>query len=333
MCRQSEHLQPIRSLSVLIPVYNSEHTIGPLVDVVVESLQSRFQRVEIILINDGSRDASDAAVRAARERHPGIVRYARLARNFGEHNAVMCGLRFVATDAVAIIDDDFQNPPEEILKLVECLSEGHDVVYSHYARKRHHWFRNLGSSFTDWVVTRLLHKPRGLYLSSFKVMNRFLVDTVIQYDGPYPYLDGLILRSTDSIGRQSCEHEERHVGRSNYTLHRLIRLWVNMFTSFSLVPLRLSSLLGLIMSSIGLLLAIFFVASWYVGGIFVEREVLPPGWASTIVSITLFSGVQLCMLGMIGEYLGRLFLTQNRQPQFVVREFLDIDRSTRETPA
>jgi len=156
-------------------------------------------------------------------------------------------------------------------------------------------------------------------------MNRFLIDTVTCYEGPYPYLDGLILRSTNSIGTQLCEHHERVEGTSNYTFRRLVRLWLNMFTSFSVTPLRISSVLGLIMAACGLLMSIVFVLSYYFEGLVLGRE-LPPGWASIIVASTLFSGIQLCVLGMIGEYLGRLFLTENRHPQFVVRETHGTDR-------
>lgn len=323
----SEQEQSIATLSVLIPVYNSEGTIGRLVDVVNETLSSHFERIEIILVNDGSADHSHASALEAARRHRGVVRYIRLAKNFGEHNAVMCGLGYATCDAVVIIDDDFQNPPSEILKLVEGLREGHDVVYSYYQTKHHSWFRNLGSAFNDRVASSLLHKPKGLYLSSFKAMNRFLVETVTQYDGPYPYIDGLILRSTGAIGTQQCEHASREEGRSNYNLRRLTRLWLNMFTSFSITPLRLSSILGFCMATFGLLLSMFYLLSWSVGGILIDHNTFPPGWASTIVTITIFGGIQLCVLGMIGEYLGRIFMTQNRQPQFVVRETYGIEGS------
>lgn len=316
---KNEKHQDFSSLSVLIPVYNSEDTIGKLVRIIIEKFTSLFERIEVILVNDGSIDNSHKCCRELFDQYPQIVKYINLARNFGEHNAVMCGLRYVTCECVAIIDDDFQNPPEEILKLTTKLQEGYDVVYSYYEKKHHHWFRNIGSFFNDLVATRLLKKPKGLYLSSFKVMNLFMARTVIQYEGPFPYLDGLILRSTNHIGTQLCKHNERETGRSNYTLSKLIKLWLSMFTSFSVVPLRFSTIIGFIMSTIGFILAIFFSLSWVFGGIFTQNRI-PPGWASIIVSITIFSGIQLLVLGMIGEYLGRLFLTENRQPQFVVRE-------------
>jgi len=315
----------IRRMSVLIPVYNSEATVGPLLDMVVGELEQQYDALEIILVNDGSVDNSHKVIRQAMERHPGLIRYVQLARNFGEHSAVMCGLHYVTGDAVAIIDDDFQNPPDQIILLTDRLSEGFDVVYSYYEKKHHHWWRNLGSSFNDWMATRLLAKPPGLYLSSFKVLNRFLIDAVIRYEGPYPYLDGLILQSTTTIGQQLCKHARRETGRSNYTLRRLIRLWLNMFTGFSVLPLRVASLLGLTMSAAGFALAIFFLVSWSFGGIFFSREQFPAGWASLIVTVTIFAGLQLCVLGMIGEYLGRVFQTMNRAPQFVVRSQYGID--------
>ncbi len=306
------------SLSIIIPVYNSMDTIGPLVDTVFELVEPKFSKLEVILVNDGSQDGSHAECMKIIEKYKSKVHYLQLARNFGEHNAVLCGLNHVSCECVAIIDDDFQNPPEEIFKLVEVLGEGYDVVYSYYEKKRHSWFRNLGSRFNDLVACCMLKKPRGLYLSSFKVMNRFLSDVIVSYQGPYPYIDGLILRSTNSIGTCQCEHSERQLGKSNYTLTKLVRLWLNMFTSFSILPLRASSIAGLVLSGFGALLTFFFLLSYLTDGVFFSHPI-PPGWASTIILATFFSGFQLCILGLLGEYLGRMYLTINKQPQFIVR--------------
>lgn len=304
---------------MIIPVYNSEETIGPLVDRVIESLEPRFREIELVLVNDGSVDRSHEEVLKAVGKYPDRIRYYRLARNFGEHNAVLCGLRSSTKDAAAIIDDDFQNPPGEIVKLCEKLLEGHDVVYSYYDKKQHNFFRNLGSRFNDAIASVLLHKPRDLYLSSFKVLNRFLINTITSYEGPYPYVDALILQSTTSIGRQLCAHEGRKTGRSNYTLARLFRLWANMSTSTSLLPLRFATILGFVTSIAGLGMALFFIVSRAFGGIFIKQDI-PPGWASIIVSVTMLSGLQLLVLGIIGEYLGRLFITENKSPQSIIRE-------------
>jgi len=309
----------ICKLTVLIPVYNSEETIGDLVDSIVATLQPEFDSLEIVLVNDGSVDNSHACGLQAAERYPEVVKYIRLARNFGEHNAVMCGLNYIDGDCVAIIDDDFQNPPTEIINLTKKLNEGYDVVYSYYDEKHHSPFRNFGSTVNDWFATRMLKKPKGLYLSSFKVMTARLVRTVIQYQGPYPYIDGIILRSTQKIGQQLCRHEDRRAGRSNYTIRKLISLWLNMFTGYSIMPLRIASIVGLVMSLSSDFLMVFFIVSRFVGGIFFRHDI-PSGWASLIIAVTFFGRLQLCILGLIGEYLGRLVLTVNRQPQFVVSD-------------
>jgi glycosyltransferase involved in cell wall biosynthesis len=312
-------MQHLEFLSIVIPVYNSQETIGPLVDICFKELGSSFRKMEVILVNDGSYDLSHERCLEAVNRHPGKVRYLTLSRNFGEHSAVMCGLNHVSGDCAAIIDDDFQNPPQEIVRMVECLSSGHDVVYSYYEEKKHSILRNRGSRFNDFIACMLLKKLRDLYLSSFKVMNRFLIDTIVQYKGPYPYIDGLVLRSTNSIGTCKCRHEERREGQSNYTFRKLIRLWLNMFTSFSVVPLRASAIVGLCLSILAGLLTVLFVVARFRGGFFFAQEI-PPGWASTIIMVTFFSGIQLCLLGLVGEYLGRMFMTLNRKPQFIVRE-------------
>ena len=309
------------SLSVIIPVFNSEHSIGDLVAAVVSEVGARYDPLEIVLVNDGSADGSHEVILDLIEGLLGSsIKYVQLARNFGEHNAVMTGLRYCGGEIAVIIDDDFQNPPSEITALVDELKNGHDVVYSHYEKKRHSLFRNMGSKLNDIAAGVLLKKPRGLYLSSFKAMNRFLIDELVSYDGPYPYVDGLILRSTDSIGTKLCKHEERRAGQSNYTLRKLIRLWLNMSTGGSFAPLRLGAYLGLFMAMVGLGLAVFFASAWYFGGIISES--IPKGWASIIVTTTIFSGIQLFVLGMTGEYVGRLYMSQNQQPQAVVRRVI-----------
>ncbi|MEX2113059.1 MAG: glycosyltransferase family 2 protein [Pirellulales bacterium] len=302
-------------VSIVIPVYRGERTIEPLVRELHDTLAVRY-RLEIVLVNDGSPDRSAAVCRALAE-ELACVRFLNLSRNFGEHNAVMAGLNHATGDYVVIMDDDFQNPPSEVPKLVETIRQGYDVVYSYYAVKRHHPLRNLASRFNDRVAALLLEKPRNLYLSSFKAINRFVVDELVKYDGPYPYIDGLVLRVTRNYGRVLVDHEERRDGRSGYTLRKLLALYLNMFTNFSILPLRLASYAGLLTSVIGLVLAAVFIVDR------LSHPEMPAGWASVIVSLFIVGGVQLFALGMIGEYLGRLFLKQNGRPQYVVRERVD----------
>ena len=303
--------------SIVIPIYNSARTIGSLVDRLLAVLT--VDALQIVLVNDGSVDDSDTACRAVSARYPGTVTYVRLSRNFGEHNAVMAGLHHAHGDYVVIMDDDCQNPPEEVPRLIDyAAAQGYDIVYTSSVRKHHHWVRNLGSWLNDRVATFMLDKPPDLYLSSFKCLSRFLVGEILKYCGPYPYIDGLALRCTRNIGTIQVQHAPRRSGRSNYTLHKLLRLWLNMFVNFSVMPLRVSTLLGLAGSVLGLVLGIQVVVER------IARPDVPVGWASVMVAILLFSGVQLVLLGLMGEYLGRLFLTENQTPQFVVREVVEM---------
>ena len=307
-------------LSVIIPVYNSERTIGALVDSVRSELSSVVKEIEFVLVNDGSRDNSHSVILELYKKYPTSLCYVQLFRNFGEHNAVMCALNHMSGDCAVIIDDDFQNPPSEIIKLVSKIYEDQvDVVYSYYEQKQHSPLRNLGSWFTGFVAQLILKKPKGLYLSSFKAMRKELVDIIIQYQGPYPYIDALILRSTHSIGRSLCQHNEREVGHSNYNLRRLVRLWLNMFIGFSVWPLRLMAIAGVALSFLAFLMIIFFVAA-RIAGPFIFMQDIPPGWASTISLLALFFGMHFLGMAILGEYLGRLVLTINKEPQYLVRE-------------
>jgi len=304
--------------SIIIPVYEGEGTIADLVDELVKSLTS--DELEVVLVNDGSRDNSHEICISIFKKYKNIVKYICLARNFGEHNAVLAGLSKVTGDYTVIIDDDFQNPPEQIQQLInEAIRGNYDVVYSYYDKKHHSWFRNLGSQFNNFIANRLLNKPKDLYLSSFKCLNRFMVKEVIKYKGPFPYIDGLILRSTQNIGKVKVKHAKRKKGRSGYTLRKLIRLWLNMFVNFSIYPLRVSVLLGFIFLILAVFLSIYIIIEK------IANPNIPVGITSILVAILAFGGIQLLILGLIGEYLGKLFLAYNQTPQYVVRHILTND--------
>lgn len=299
-------------ISVVIPVYESAATIRKLVDELIINL--RLHELEIILVNDGSSDNSHDECILAFKKYPDIIRYIWLTKNFGEHNAVLAGLNNVTGDYAVIIDDDFQNPPEEINKLInEAIQHKYDVVYSHYTKKQHSRFRNFGSWFNNLVATWLLNKPRYLYLSSFKCLNRFIIQEIIKYKGPFPYIDGLILRSTRNIGKVLIQHDKRRKGKSNYTFKKLIMLWFNMFVNFSINPLRLSTILGFSLFVIGFILSFYSIIEK------ILNPGIPMGVTSIFVAILLLSGIQMLMLGVLGEYLGKLLLADNQTPQFVVR--------------
>lgn len=304
--------EPGVGLSIVVPVYRGAGTIGRLVHEL--SRLSPAGGLEIILVNDGSPDNSDEVCRGLLETATVPLTYIEHARNFGEHNAVMTGLRHASGAYVITMDDDLQNPPEEVVRLFDhARAGGWDVVYTHYAVKQHAGWRNLGSRFANRVADVLLDKPKGLYLSSFRCMAALVVRAVTRYTGPYPYIDGLIMQVTRRIDTIEVRHLPRLEGRSNYTLTRLVRLWLNLATSFSLFPLRLAVFAGAAMAMIGAIGA----AATIVEALFLDKT--PTGWASTMVVLLLVGGVQSMILGILGEYVGRTFLTTNGKPQSAVR--------------
>ncbi len=313
---------PRPGLSIVVPVYRGAATVGRLVAAL--SALSVHGGMEIVLVNDGSPDNSGEVCRdlvAASAGSPVPVTLVEHARNYGEHNAVMTGLRHARGDFIITMDDDLQNPPEEVVHLYDHTRlNGFDVVYTRYAEKKHDSWRNIGSRFANQVADWLLDKPKGLYLSSFRCMSRMVARAVIRYRGPYPYVDGLIMQVTQRIGSIEVAHLARMEGRSNYTLVRLVRLWLNLATNFSLVPLRIAVVMGVAMAAVGTLGAAFVVAEALTGE-------PPTGWASTMVVTLLIAGAQFFILGILGEYVGRIFLTANRKPQGTVREVVTAPRA------
>jgi glycosyltransferase involved in cell wall biosynthesis len=300
-------------LSLVIPVYNGSRTIGALVEHTAKIFGSTS--FEIVLVNDGSEDDSEAVCADLAKKFPQSVTFVHLSRNFGEHSAVLAGFTQARGRYIAVLDDDGQNPPEEVVRMLDELKrKNYDVVYGHYIEKKHSWFRNLGSRFNDRIATLMLHKPKDLYLSSFKVVNRFVVDEITRYRGPYPYTDGLIYRVTRNIGQIPVEHRESLGGTSRYTLRRLVRLWLNMFLNFSIKPLRLSIYVGLLTSC----LSVFALVAILIDRLWITPNVTL-GIPTVLGTIVLLAGIQLMILGLVGEYLGRLYLDQTGTPQYVVR--------------
>jgi glycosyltransferase involved in cell wall biosynthesis len=309
---QTRHFEPGVGLSVVVPVYRGATTIAMLVEAL--SRLTPEGGLEIILVNDGSPDNSDEVCRTLLQTAHVPLTYIEHARNFGEHNAVMSGLRHARGAYVINMDDDLQNPPEEVVRLFDhARNGGWDVVYTRYAVKQHAGWRNLGSRFANRVADVLLDKPKGLYLSSFRCMAALVVREVTQYTGPYPYIDGLIMQVTRRIDSIEVRHLPRQEGRSNYTLTRLVRLWLNLATSFSLAPLRLAVFAGAGMAALGALGAVATI----IEALFLNET--PTGWASTMVVLLLIGGVQSMILGVLGEYVGRTFLTANGKPQGAIR--------------
>lgn len=302
------------ALSLVIPCYNSAAVIGKLVSE-LERLRIEGSH-EIVLVNDGSQDATADVCRELVRDAVVPMTLVDLSRNFGEHNAVMAGLRVARGDYIITMDDDGQNPPAEMVRLYHFAREsGKDVVYTHYAEKYHARWRNLGSRFANRMADLLLDKPKGLYLSTFRCIRSFVADQICRYEGPYPYVDGLILQVTQNLGTMQVAHVERQAGKSGYTVRKLVHVWLDLFLNFSVVPLRVSAVLGLVASAAGFLATLVVVAE----ALFSDT---PRGWGSLMSVLLLLCGVQLLTVGLVGEYVGRMYLTANRRPQSVIRSVL-----------
>jgi glycosyltransferase involved in cell wall biosynthesis len=302
-------------ISIIIPVYNSEKTIGCVVERIISVIEN-YYKYEIILINDGSIDNSSQVCKNIVDKNSSI-RLINLSKNFGQHNAILAGLRFVKGDYIIFLDDDLETIPDEIPKLLNKIQEGYDVVYANYENKKNNFFRNIGTAINNLMSRLLLNKPKHVRTSSFFIIRKYLVKELIKYKGPYPYMSGLIFRTTNNIGVVYTKLGSRIHGSSNYNFKKLLSLWINGFTNFSVKPLRISFFLGVLISIISFILATIFII----------RKIINPeifiGWTSIIVVLLLFSGIQLVVMGFIGEYIGRVFLSLNKQPQYIIKEIIN----------
>ena len=300
-------------LSIVVPVYHSASILPKLVEQIYQEMSKEglTERFELLLINDASPDNSWEVIQSLANKHP-FIRGISLRRNFGQHNAIMAGLNHVNGKYIVLMDDDLQHPPNAIGDMLLALKNGYDVCYTKYLNRRHAAWKQFGSKFNNWVATHLLGKPKELYLSSFKAMSRDIADEIVKYDGPYAYVDGLILDVTRSITTIDIQHQSRHEGKGNYNLRRSLSLWLKMATSFSVLPLRLATYTGFILAALSSVMIVFVIFQK------ILNPELPAGWTSLIATILFIGGIQTLCIGMIGEYLGRTYLKLNYKPQFVV---------------
>ncbi len=301
-------------ISFVIPCYKSALTIGQVVAEIKETIIE--EAYEIILVNDASPDNTFDVVRELCSADSNIIGV-NLNENFGQHAALMAGFHQVRGDIVVCLDDDGQTPAREAGKLIEAIRQGHDAVYARYARKRHSGFRNFGSHLNELMARFLLEKPKELYLSSYFAAKRFIIDEMIKYDNPYPYVIGLLLRSTKDIVNVDVCHREREVGQSGYTLSKLFKLWLNGFTAFSVKPLRVATATGFFVAFAGFVYGIVTIIRKLTGLNYVL------GFSGLMSVLLLIGGLNLIMLGLIGEYIGRIYISMNKSPQFIVREIVN----------
>jgi len=312
----------LKKLSIVIPVYNSEKTIEEVVneiEIAVSKLNSKYY-LEIILVNDYSKDNSLEVCKNICK-HKSFVKLISFSKNFGQHNALMAGIKIASGDYIISMDDDLQTPPDEMGKLIDELEKNnYDVVYAKYKTENKSIFRVFGSFIDDKMANILAEKPKKITINSYFIMKKYIAKEIIKYDHAYPYIAGLIFRVTQNVGNVLIEHRERKIGKSNYTLKKLLQLWFNGFTNFSVQPLRISSIFGLFLSMTGFIYLLIVIV----------KKIMNPGisagWTSIMAAIIFFGGIQLLSIGLLGEYIGRLFLSINKKPQYVIKEKYSIGK-------
>ena len=301
-------------LSFVIPCYRSEKTISTVVDEIRETVKTRKELYdyEIILVSDHSPDDVFSVIEKLAKKDNKIIGI-ELARNFGQHSAILAGFHHVTGDIIICLDDDGQTPPDQMFKLIDCLDNECDVAFARYASKKHSFFRNFGSYINDLMARYLIDKPKELKIMSYFACKRYVVDEVLRYNNPYPYMSGLLLRTTKNIKNVTINHRDRIEGESGYKLSKLISLWVNGFTSFSVKPLRAATFVGATSSVIGFIYGIYIIINKLI------NPITPLGYSSMMAVFLFIGGIMMIMLGIIGEYVGRIYICMNEAPQYVIR--------------
>lgn len=304
----------MKKVSFVIPCYRSEKTLPGVIEEIKDAMAKLSEYCfEIILVNDSSPDNTWKTIEQLSKDNENITGI-NLAKNFGQHAALMAGMRESDGDFVICLDDDGQTPANEVGKLLAALEDNHDAVYARYGNKKHSAFRNMGSKVNELMTRVMLGKPKELFVSSYFGVKKFVVEDMIRYQNSYPYVIGLVLRATKNIVNVDVQHREREEGRSGYTLKKLLGLWFNGFTAFSVTPLRIATVIGVGCALIGFAYGIY---------IFVRRLLDPNmvmGFSSLMCVILFVGGMMMIMLGLVGEYIGRIYISLNNSPQYVIRE-------------
>lgn len=309
-------------ISFVIPCYNSTNTISSVVEEINGMMAKALSDYgyEIILVNDCSPDGTTFNKITELAHNDKKIKGLNLARNFGQPSAVMAGLHFAKGDYIVCGDDDGQTPFNEFPKLLDKIKEGYDIVEAKYTvREKRSLFRKLGTVANESMATSLISKPKGLELTTFWCIRRFVADEMLKYENPYPYLGGLMLRVSKNACNVSVSHRERLSGKSGYSLSKMINLWLNGFTNFSIKPLRFATISGFIVAFIGFVYGIVVVIRKLL------NPSIPAGYASTLAIILFLFGFSFLFMGLIGEYVGRIYISLNRQPQFIIKEKINMD--------
>lgn len=302
-----------KEISIVIPVYNSCECVAELSRQIADSLGSAGISYEQIMVNDCSRDSSWDEIKKEAEKNPNLLGI-NLRKNGGQDSAILTGLNYAGGKWVVIMDDDLQHSPYDIPKLYEEAKKGFDVVYANFEAKKQKLWKNLGSWFNGKISEIALDKPKGIYLSPFKIVSGEVVKEMVKFENLFPYIDGLIFQVTRNITQIDIEHHKRELGKSNYNLVKSIKVFLRMLFGFSTMPLNLASYTGFFSAAVGLVLAIVYAVQYFTG----KADVT--GWTTLVILLLILGGLILVSLGIIGKYLGQMYLTVNRQPKFIVKE-------------
>lgn len=307
----------MKKISYVIPCYKSALTIGGVVEEIQTTMKTLPQySYEIVLVNDCSPDNTFEVIEELIGKYNNICGI-NLAKNFGQHAALLSGFHYITGDIIVCLDDDGQTPADEVGKLLNEIENGQDVVYAKYDHKKHSLFRNFGSVINEKMAQFLLDKPKELYVSSYFAARRFVIEEMMHYDKSYPYMIGLVLRTTKRISNVTVNHREREVGSSGYTFSKLFGLLMNGFTAFSVKPLRMATWIGVACAFLGFVYGIYTIIKKLV------NPMVPVGFSSLMAAIMFIGGMILLMLGLMGEYIGRVYISMNNAPQYVIREIVN----------
>ena len=301
-------------ISIVIPCYNSSKSIGSIVDEIRQVIsEQKGYRYEIILVNDCSVDQTMDVIENLCKSDVNI-KGINLAKNFGQHAALMAGYSAASGELIVSMDDDGQTPACEMFSLINKINEGYDVVYASYKEKKHSLYRNLGSKFNAMMAEALINKPKNVQVTSYFVMRKFVKEEILLYKNAYPYVLGLVFRTTKNIANIPVTHHDRKEGISNYNIRKLVSLWLNGFTAFSVKPLRVATAVGILCSFLGFIFMLYTIINKLL-----HPETLA-GYSSVMATLLFLGGIILMVLGLIGEYVGRIYLSINSSPQYVIRD-------------
>lgn len=307
-------------ISFIIPCYKSEQTISFVIDEIMNKIQSDSDYdYEVIAVDDCSPDGVYNILSSIAEKnsHCKVIRFA---KNFGQHAAMMAGLKYASGDIMVLMDDDGQCPLPELDRLLDPLLSGKaDVSIASYGIKKQSWFKNLGSFINEFSANRLIDKPKDIQMGNFMAFRCYVAKELVQYEGPYPYISGLLFRSCDRIINVPMEERYRLSGRTTYSFHKLLSLWLNSFTAFSIKPLRFASFIGLLTAMVGFVYSLIIML----------RKIINPevlmGYSSIMCALLFIGGMLMLMIGLVGEYIGRIYICLNRSPQYVIKDKINID--------